>query len=1391
MTYAVTLPGTAGCTVASGVLSAASAGSCTVTATKAADTNYTAVSSSATQVSFAKAAQATLTLSTVSGTYGQSLALITTGGTTAGAVTYSASTGTAGGCTVSGSSLSVTSAGTCTVTATMAGDGNYDPVSSAATTVTFAKAAQAALTLTSISGTFGTALTLTTSGGTTAGSVSYAVADGTASTCAVSSGALTSSSFGTCVVTATMAGNGNYEPVSSSATTVTLAKRQITIASDDKAIVYGSTVSPSYTLASGSLASGDAISGVTYTYAGTGVTTYGPSTTAPTGGGTYSSTPSAAVFSSGSAGNYTISYTAGSITIGRASQSITFAQPAGATYLDAPFALGGSASSGLTVAYASSTTDVCTVAGGIVTIVGAGDCTITASQAGNANYNAAADVTQTFTVARAAQAALSMTSASSAVYGQTITLAASGGSGTGALSFSVTSPAGVGRCSLNGTTLTLGNAGSVCKVQATKAQDANYLLTTSAEQTITISQAGQTLAFTSTVPTAPLPNDTYSPAASSISTVTGSASGVVPTFTVAGACTIAGGVVTFTVTGNCTVTASGASNTNFTAAAAVTQVIAVGSLNQTITFAQPSNVAFGSSGFAANGSASSGLTVTYALGAGTTNGACSVSTLGAVSILAVGTCEIVASQAGDAQYAPASDVTRAFQVEPALATAPSLTSASASSQAITVGFTTPGFTGGVPITAYRLVATPTGSGITVTTTACTSSPCTITGLENGTEYRVTVAAINAAGTGPASGASTPLTPATSAYAVGALSATPGDTTVTLAWTPLTTAQLGGGTFTRYEIAKRVAGTSAWTTVTTALTNRLTATYTITGLSNGTSYDFQIVAITSANASEIPGNTAEVVQYPSTAPSAPRSPSVLASTATDVLFSWEAPLSDGGSALTSPNYTVTVTTTSAGAAAATCTPAPTARSCTASNLTNGAVYVFSVVAKNRMGASPAATVTYNVPSADATLADLEITGAAGVVALSPAFASGTTGYTAAVTYGVPTVTVTPTTTTAGSTVTVDGVAVTSGTASEPIALAVGITAIEVVVTASDPRYTETYTVSITRAAAPSNGGGGGVAPGIPVTPPAVVLSGTTLGAVTQDGEVRGDVALVRNASDSGWTVIAEDFTLSAATRSATGAVVPLAPNGVMQVTQGGVIVVSGAGYAPSSEVAVFAIPRTPTAAAGRVKARVLSTAIYLASVPVDVEGRLAGSVPLPSALAVGDYVLQMNGVSTTEALRSVNLLLNVDPATQAKAGSVMRSAFFDAQSARISTDGKLKVQALATAIPRNATSVKVSVVAVSVSLGSPEANLSLARERAVAMVKELRARGIAGEYTVSVSTTFTVDAAERQAADQSASQRERGKPSPRTLGMDAKPVVDASGKPLTTVSITYVAPAESV
>jgi hypothetical protein len=71
--------------------------------------------------------------------FGNDLALSATGGSTNGTVTYTVTNGT-GRASVSGAVLTATQAGTVTVTATKAGDNNYNDVTSAPVTITISKA---------------------------------------------------------------------------------------------------------------------------------------------------------------------------------------------------------------------------------------------------------------------------------------------------------------------------------------------------------------------------------------------------------------------------------------------------------------------------------------------------------------------------------------------------------------------------------------------------------------------------------------------------------------------------------------------------------------------------------------------------------------------------------------------------------------------------------------------------------------------------------------------------------------------------------------------------------------------------------------------------------------------------------------------------------------------------------------------------------------------------------------------------------------------------------------------------------------------------------------------------------------------------------------------------
>src|SRR5690606_1552084 len=84
-------------------------------------------------------------------------------------------------------------------------------------------------------------------------------------------------------------------------------------------------------------------------------------------------------------------------------------------------------------------------------------------------------------------------------------------------------------------------------------------------------------------------------------------------------------------------------------------------------------------------------------------------------------------------------------------------------------------------------------------------------------------------------------------------------------------------------------------------------------------------------------------------------------------------------------------------------------------------------------------------------------------LDPTFDPATTAYAVTVDNVTDSITLTPTVADADATITVDRSADPPGGASQPIALTVGDTAISVVVTAEDGTTTQSYTVTVTRAA----------------------------------------------------------------------------------------------------------------------------------------------------------------------------------------------------------------------------------------------------------------------------------------------------------------------------------------
>jgi hypothetical protein len=195
---------------------------------------------------------------------------------------------------------------------------------------------------------------------------------------------------GNTTITATQASDGFYPAVSSSQS-LTVNKAPLTIKADDKTKPQGDP-NPALT-----------VSYTGFVYGQTSSALSSPvilSTTAITSSpaGTYPIVASGAV-----AANYNITFVNGTMTVTpRQNQVITFNAFPTKTYGNNNFPTGASSNNNtIPITYTSSNPLVAIVVGSNVQIVGAGTTVITASQAGNAFYYAAPNVSQTLTVNKA------------------------------------------------------------------------------------------------------------------------------------------------------------------------------------------------------------------------------------------------------------------------------------------------------------------------------------------------------------------------------------------------------------------------------------------------------------------------------------------------------------------------------------------------------------------------------------------------------------------------------------------------------------------------------------------------------------------------------------------------------------------------------------------------------------------------------------------------------------------------------------------------------------------------------------------------------------------------------------------------------------------------------
>jgi hypothetical protein len=371
-----------------------------------------------------------------------------------------------------------------------------------------------------------------------------------------------------------------------------------------------------------------------------------------------------ATFTPSDATDYTSADVTTTITVNQAPQTVSFDAVGNHTWGDAPFtvnATGGASGNAVTftaadacqVGNAGSGTDGAGNGTGqvTVTLTGAGGCTLTASQAGNADYLTAPDATQSFSIAKATPA-ITWPTPNAITYGAALGAAQLDASATTPGTFAYTVDGGT----VDATGQKLHAGQHTLSVTFTPADSGNYTGAT-ASVTLMVTQASQSITFGA------LPSRTVGDAPFALTAV-GGASGNPVTYAVqdGSSCTVDSSTATVTLTGagTCTITASQAGNGDYADAVPVTQSFVIGKAPSVLHLAAIADHSYGDAPFrvTVTGSGStSPITLTAAPA-----GVCVLSSGNLITLTGPGTCTVTANQAGDANYQAAAPVSQSFSV---------------------------------------------------------------------------------------------------------------------------------------------------------------------------------------------------------------------------------------------------------------------------------------------------------------------------------------------------------------------------------------------------------------------------------------------------------------------------------------------------------------------------------------------------------------------------------------------------------------------------------------------------------------------------------------------------------------------------------------------------------
>ncbi|MGD0830537.1 MAG: Ig-like domain repeat protein [Terracidiphilus sp.] len=453
-------------------------------------------------------------------------------------------------CSLSGTTVTLLTEGTCIIQARQNGNGIYGVATMVQQEILVQLLTQTinfpAITLPQYALTNVTLTAAATSG------LSISYTSVTPSICTVSGATASLLLPGQCIVHAAQSGNLTYASAPTVSVSFPVQRAQQTIS-------FPAPTTPQLALTQTTLAA-TATSGLAISYSSST-----PSVCTVSGSTASLLTPGACVVQATQAGNSLYSAAPPntlSFTVSTAAQSITFT-PVANQIAGSSVNLVATASSGLAVSFASLTPTMCTVAGSTASMLTAGECVIHATQGGNSFYSNAPTVSQDIFITAQSQTISFPAITATLSAASTLPLSATATSGL-TVSFSSSTPA---VCTVSGTTASLLTAGT-CIVQATQSGSGAYAAAPTVQQNLAVHLATQTISFPA------VRNQVIGANVTLLATAT---SGLTVVFTSAtpSMCTVSGTTATMNAAGSCVIHATQAGNSTYAPAPLVSRQIIV------------------------------------------------------------------------------------------------------------------------------------------------------------------------------------------------------------------------------------------------------------------------------------------------------------------------------------------------------------------------------------------------------------------------------------------------------------------------------------------------------------------------------------------------------------------------------------------------------------------------------------------------------------------------------------------------------------------------------------------------------------------------------------------------------------------------------------------------